>query len=70
MWYTVSSPVFVWMWYDDFDLSASVEKTHFSRQAYNRWMVAYTLIRNPGLRDLTASNMKHEVICAGEKEVE
>ena len=29
-----------------------------SKKAYNRWMVAYTLLRNPSLQELTASNLK------------
>ena len=29
-----------------------------SKQALNRWMVAYTLIRNPGLQKLTATQIR------------
>jgi hypothetical protein len=35
-----------------------------SRRAYNRWLVAYTLLRNPGLRHLTSSGMRGQEIAA------
>ena len=32
-----------------------------SRKALNRWMVAYTLLRNPSLQQLTASRLAESV---------
>ena len=31
-----------------------------SHRARNRWFVAYTLLRNPGLQELTASRMEEK----------
>ena len=38
-------------------LLADVNDLAKSRQARNRWLVAYTLLRNPSLQELTASRI-------------
>lgn len=37
----------------------SVSYMHIGCQIHNRWLVAYTLVRNPSLIPLTASNLKN-----------
>ena len=41
-----------------------------NKQARNRWLVAYTLLRNPSLQELTASRIEEkkpqEVVATGE----
>ena len=43
-----------------------------NKQARNRWLVAYSLLRNPSLQELTASRIEEkkpqEVVAAGELE--
>ena len=45
-----------------------------NKQAHNRWLVAYTLLRNPSLQELTASRIEEkkpqEVVATGEKDPE
>lgn len=42
--------------------------TRESIRARNRWLVAYTLIRNPSIQDLTASRLKIECGSLGEND--
>lgn len=39
---------------------ADVNNLPKSRQARNRWLVAYTLLRNPSLQKLTASRIEEK----------
>ena len=45
-----------------------------NKQARNRWLVAYTLLRNPSLQELTASRIAEkkpqEVVATGEMDPE
>ena len=38
-----------------------------SKRARNRWFVAYTLVRNPSIKQLTASNLLKNVSTADNK---
>ena len=38
--------------------SVAIAYPRCSKRAFNRWMVAYTLLKNPSLQQLTASKLK------------
>ena len=48
----------------DFDIASlvagAVARHQKSKKAYNRWMVAYTLVRNTQLKTLTASYLRSQ----------